>query len=68
MALRDSIVATLDNKKTIEVEVTSPGGTVDMEITAGIVRLQEMSRTGKMRNWKVATLEHVVSVEFNAGK
>jgi hypothetical protein len=73
MALRDKIVARLDGAvptkdRVLEVEVSSPGGTVDMEISAGILRLTESSRTGKMRNWKVATIEHVVSVEFIAGK
>jgi len=77
MALRDKIVVYLDNsippkERVIEVKASAPGGTVQQEATppgvVGLIEITEKTRKGNVKKWVRVNPEHVVKIEFVAGK
>lgn len=73
MALRDRIVMRLDGsvpvkERLLQVEVRSPGGEVGVEPAGDFVKITETTRKGRIKDWKRAHKDHVVSIEFIAGK
>jgi len=70
MALRDKMIITLDTKKTVEVEASSPGGKVVMtnKGEGALVRIEEQTAKGRVKNMKWAHIDHIVSIEWESGK
>lgn len=72
MALRDKITMRLDasapaKERVLKVEAKSPGGGVDMVLQDDFVQIAEFTRKGRVKDWKRAHKDHVVSIEFEAG-
>jgi len=73
MALRDKITVRLDGsvppkERVLEVVATSPGGTVSMVLAPPFVEIIEATRGGRVKSWKRAHQDHVVSIDFTSGK
>lgn len=72
MALRDSITVHLDGSvpvkdRKLEVKATTPGGVVELDNGVGFIVISEKTRKGKVKTWRQANTEHVVSIVFEAG-
>jgi hypothetical protein len=73
MALRDEITVTLDQSvpvkdRVIGVVARSPGGVVKMSDDDPFVRLEEQTRSGKVKGWLKVHKDHVVRIVFTSGK
>jgi len=68
MAIRDKITVRLKTGgKPHVTEVKRPGGQIKVEPFEGLIRVLEMTRTGKGLAWAAFNPDDVKSIEFERG-